>query len=302
MQTNRQWMITHDWMIRGDRQTEWIDKRGILLWLAEYAGGLGAGLYIVSLFFSNFWGMVAGWLIVVGLKGTLHLVFLGKPGRFWRLVMHPDTSWLSRGLIFVVGFIGFGFLQIILSLLLPEQTLAIMVLSIIAGILALCVATYTGFVLNYVKGVPFWNLPILPLLFITDSILGGFGLTVAVGLFSQSINLAAAEMGSRILLLINPLLIGIYLFLASRKETVGKKSVLFQIQGSISPIFWVCVVTSGIIIPALIAVYSIYAGESTSLILILGIICEMIGSIMLKYCVLKSAMYNPVIPQRIIQR
>ncbi len=92
----------------------------------------------------------------------------------------------------------------------PAQTTLILVFKIIAGIFALCVATYTGFVLNNVKGVPFWELPILPLLFVACGILGGFGLTVAIGLFSEAINMEAAEMGSRIMLLVNVLLIFIY--------------------------------------------------------------------------------------------
>jgi sulfite dehydrogenase (quinone) subunit SoeC len=290
----RQWMITHEWMVKPRLQREWIEKRGILLWLAFYTGGLGGGLYLVSLFFDNIIGMIVGWFIVAGLKGSFHLIYLGRPARFWRLVLRPQTSWLSRGLSFVFGFAGLGLIQILLSLIFPEQTAWIMVFKIAAGIFALCVATYTGFVLNSVKGVPFWELPILPLLFVACGILGGFGLTVGIGIFSASVNMAAAEMGSRIMLIINVLLIVLYLFLASRKEAVGKQSVLYQIRGNISPIFWTFVVVLGIVIPALIAVYSLFSGEATSVILIAGVICEIVGGVMLRYCVLKSGMYNPL--------
>jgi formate-dependent nitrite reductase membrane component NrfD len=295
LQTGRQWMVTHEWMVEGNRQSEWIDKRGILLWLAFYLGGLGGGTYIVSLFFNSLWGMAIGWLIAFALKGVFHLVFLGKPIRFWRLLMHPQTSWLSRGLFFVFGFGGFAFFQIVIQYLAPEQTTAIMILKIIAGIFALCEATYTGFVLNNVKGVPFWELPILPLLFVACGFLGGFGMIVAIAQFSSAINLAAAEMGSRILLLINVFLIAIYLVWAARKEITGKRSVLYQLTGGISPIFWSCVVLLGIIIPASIAVYSIFGGEAISAVLLAGTVCEIIGGMMLRFCVLKSGIYNPII-------
>jgi sulfite dehydrogenase (quinone) subunit SoeC len=298
MQTTRQWMTTHEWMVKGNKQTEWIDNRGILLWLAFYTGGLGGGLYLISLFFNNTWGMMIGWFIVTVIKGGLHLMFLGKPSRFWRLLMHPQTSWLSRGLFFVFGFAGLGLLQIMASFFVPDQTVIIMVLKVLAGLFALCVATYTGFVLNNAKGVPFWSLPILPLLFVACGILGGFGLTVGIGIFTDSVNMAAAEMGSRVMLIVNVLLIGLYLFLASRKATVGKQSVLYQIRGSISPIFWTFVVVLGIIVPALIAVYSLFSGEATSVVLILGVICEIAGGAMLRYCVLKSGMYNPLIMKK----
>lgn len=295
MQTSRQWMVTHEWMLKGNRQTEWIDNKGLLLWLAFYTGGLGGGLYLVSLFFNNLWGMLAGWIIVAVLKGSFHMLYLGKPTRFWRLLSHPQSSWLSRGLFFVAGFAGVGFIQILLSYFVPEQTALILALKVIAGTFALCVATYTGFVLNNVKGVPFWDLPILPLLFVACGILGGFGMTVAIGISATEINMAAAEMGSRIMLLINALLIVIYLAMAARDHRTGQQSVLFQLTGGISPIFWICVVLLGILIPASIAVYSLFGGEAVSLILILGTVCEITGGVMLRYCVLKSGIYNPLI-------
>jgi formate-dependent nitrite reductase membrane component NrfD len=105
----------------------------------------------------------------------------------------------------------------------------------------------------------------------------------------------AAEMGSRILLLINALLIIIYLAAASRDQRTGKQSVLFQLTGGISPIFWICVVLLGIVIPAAIAISSLFGGEAVSLVLILGTVCEITGGAMLRYCILKSGIYTPLI-------
>jgi formate-dependent nitrite reductase membrane component NrfD len=293
-QTSRQWMVTHEWMLKGNRQTEWIENRGILLWLAFYTGGLGGGMYLVSLLFNNFWGMLAGWFIVVGLKGTFHLLFLGKPTRFWRIFLHPQTSWLSRGFIFVMTFAGAGFLQLVLSYFFPGSAMET-VFKVIAGLLALGVATYTGFVLNNVKGVPFWNLPILPLLFVVGGILGGFGLTVAMALNIDSINMSLAEAGSRWLLIIDALLIGTYLLLAARKDETGKKSVLYQLKGGLSVIFWGGVVILGAIFPFITAFYTYFAGEVTPGLLIFAVICEVVGGMLLRYCLLKSAIYSPII-------
>lgn len=302
MQTTRQWMVTHEWMVKGNRQTEWIENRGLLLWLAFYTGGLGGGLFIVSLFFNSLPGMIAGWAIVTLLKGSFHFLYLGKPARFWRLVMHPQTSWLSRGLYFVLGFAGTGMAAILIQQFWPGQTVLLISFNALAGILALCVATYTGLVLNNVKGVPYWNSSLLPVLFVACSFLGGFGLIAAIGHFSGGLNMAAIETGSRILLMVNVLLITLYLAVAAGKKTMGKQSVLFQLKGGASPIFWTGVVLSGIAVPALIAIFSLFAGESTALILILGTACEIAGGASLRYCVLKSAMYNPVLAFDSLQR
>ena len=49
--TARQWMVTHEWMVKPMAQTEWIEGKGLLVWLAEVFSALGTGLYLVSLFF-----------------------------------------------------------------------------------------------------------------------------------------------------------------------------------------------------------------------------------------------------------
>ena len=106
-------------------------------------------------------------------------------------------------------------------------------------------------------------------------------------------------MGSRMLLIINVLLIAIYLLIASRKDPVGKQSVLYQIRGGISPRYsgpgsdYLGHYYSGLVI----AVIRYVVGRCGSAgLLITGTICEIHWRyVMLRYCVLKSAIYNPII-------
>ena len=44
--TARQWMVTHEWMIKPMAQAEWIEGKGLLVWLAEVFSALGTGLYL----------------------------------------------------------------------------------------------------------------------------------------------------------------------------------------------------------------------------------------------------------------
>ena len=287
-------MEIHQWMINYTRQTEWIDKRGIFLWIAFYAGGLGGGLYLVSLYFNSLWGMLISWLIIAVIKGGTHLVYLGKPLRFWRIVTRPQTSWLARGFIFVMLFVGLGAIQMILTHWMPGSTVEI-IFKVLAGIMAFSVAIYTGIILKNIKGVPFWNSALLPVLFIFCGILGGFGLAVIIALNGGDINLAVAETGSRWLLLANALLIGIYLWQASLKESTSKQSVLEQLRGHSAPIFWIGIVTLGIIVPLIIALTGLMAKDMSPVILITGVICEIIGGLALRYCVLKAGAYKPLV-------
>ena len=287
-------MEIHEWMINYTRQTEWIDRRGIFLWIAFYAGGLGGGLYLVSLFFNSLWGMFISWLIIAVIKGGAHLIYLGKPLRFWRIITRPSTSWLARGIIFVFTFIIFTAVQLAFSYWLPGGAAEI-AFKVLAGIAALAVMVYTGFVLNTVKSVPFWNSTLLPLLFVLCGVLGGFGLSVIIALNGGNIALSAAETGSRWLLIINALLIVIYLWTAANREATGKKSVMEQMRGSLAPVFWMGIVLLGIIIPLTIAFTSLITGEIPPAFLITGVICEVIGGLALRYCVLKAGAYKPLV-------
>ncbi len=292
-------MKLYEWMVKYTPQTEWIERRGILMWLAEVSGGLGGGLYLVSLYLNSLWGMFIGWLIILLLKGGFHIAYLGKPLRFWRM-MPPfsngwKTSWIARGLIFVVLFIGFGAIQIAASYWLPETTWEV-VFMVLAGIMAFGVIIYSGFVMNYVNGIPLWNTALLPVLFVVCGILDGFGLVLAIALGGGNVDIMVAEAGSRVLLIASALLIVIYLWSTSYMGPTGKYTVMELIRGNIAPVFWVGIALCGIIIPIVIAVSSYFAGEASSPLLIVGIICDMIGAFSLKYCILKAGIYSPLIP------
>jgi len=284
----------HEWMINYTRQTEWIDRRGIFLWIAFYAGGLGGGLYLVSLYFNSLWGMFISWLIIAVIKGGAHLLYLGKPLRFWRIIFRPNTSWLARGIIFVFTFIVFTAIQLAFSYWLPGSSGEI-VFKTLGGIAALAVMVYTGFVLNSVKSVPFWNSTLLPLLFVLCGILGGFGLSVIIALNGGNVPLSAAETGSRWLLVINALFIVVYLWTAANREATGKKSVMEQMRGNLAPVFWIGIVLLGIVIPLIIAFTSLITGGVSSALLITGVVCEVIGGLALRYCVLKAGAYKPLV-------
>lgn len=288
-------MKPYEWMVKYTPQTEWIERRGILMWLAEVFGGIGGGLYLVALYFDSLWGMFIGWLIVVLLKGGFHIAYLGKPLRFWRIVLKPQTSWIARGLIFVILFIGFGAIQMAFSYWLPGTAWEL-TFKVLAGITAFMVAIYTGFTMNYANGIPLWNSALLPVLFIICGILDGFGIIIAIGLTGGNVDIMAAEAGSRVLLVASALLIAIYLWSATYMGPTGKYSVMELVRGYVAPIMWGGVVLCGIVIPLAISVTGYFVGEVAGPLLIAAIICEMIGAFSLKYCLLKGGIYGPLIP------
>lgn len=295
----RQWMVPHEWMTKHTPQTEWIERRGVLVWIAEVFTSLGAGLYLVSLFFNSLWGMLIAWLIILILKIPLHIVYFGKPLRFWRTVPPFTnawrTSWFTRGITFTILFTGFAFVQLILSFLLPGTGWDI-AFRVLAGISAFLVGIYSGFIMSYCKSIPFWNSAILPLVFLFAGIADGFALIMAVGLGAGHVNIQAIETGSRTLLTINAVIIATYLWNATYVSETAKHSAAQLLRGSMALPFWLGVVAFGIIIPLGISGVSYVAGGASSTLLIAAILVHTLGAFALKYSLLKAGIHKPLVP------
>ena len=299
MHTKRQWMVTHEWMVKPMAQTEWIEGQGLLIWMAEVFSALGMGLYLVSLFLNNWWGMLAGWLIIIALKLPFHFFYLGKPWRFWRAIPpFTDawrTSWIARGMFFTTAFAAFAFVQLVTSYLLAhgmvDGSVATLVTvidwaaRIIAGLFSLLTGIYCGFMMSFCKSVPFWNTGLLPIVFVI----------MGIGLVAGGVDFHNIETASRWALVVNALLIGTYLINASYQSTTAEVSVKQLVVGKVAAAFWVGVVLLGIFVPLLISLISLFAGEASPPLLIVAIICHTVGAFALKYCVLKVGIYRPIL-------
>jgi formate-dependent nitrite reductase membrane component NrfD len=314
--TSRQWMVTHEWMVKPMQQTEWIEKKGLLVWLAEVFSALGTGLYLIAIFVDNWWGALIGYLIVIFLKLPLHLLYLGKPLRFWR-TMPPfsgawRTSWIARGVVFSVSFSMFGFAQLVTSYFLLIQSdilagqlhnivyVADIILKVIAGIFVILTGIYCGFMMSYCKSVPFWNTELLPIVIFNAGIADGLALLMATGLFTGGVDFHTLEYASRIVLAINAILLGVYLLSASYRSTTAELSVKELLVGRVALLFWLGIVLFGIAVPLVISFTTMFTGAATSPLLIAGIICHTAGAFALKYCILKVGIYKPILPKSIV--
>jgi formate-dependent nitrite reductase membrane component NrfD len=315
--TARQWMVTHEWMIKPMAQTEWIEGKGLLVWVAEVFSALGTGLYLVSLFFAlreefaltAFWAGVFGWIMIALFKLPLHLAYLGKPWRFWRSFPPFSnawrTSWFARGIVFTMIFLGFGALQLVMQGLIAYDVSSAVgivaanyVFMVLAGVFAVMTAVYCGFAMSYCKSVPFWNTGLLPIVFLFMGVADGLALVMAVGLVTGEDVIATAESATRIMLILNSLLIVSYLVNANYQSTTAELSVKELIRGKLAWVFWLGIVALGIVVPFVISIVSYFSGaESTTGLLVFAIICHTIGAFSLKYGVLKVGIYRPLLPK-----
>jgi formate-dependent nitrite reductase membrane component NrfD len=288
-------MKSYEWMVEYTPQTNWIEGHGIYIWLAEVFGTLGGGLYLVSLFLNSMGGMLIGWLMVVAIKGGLHMAHLGQPSRFWRLFLKPGSSWLARGLVFVALFALFGALQLASSYWLAGTGWEIL-FKMLAGILALLVAAYSGFVMNYVNGIPFWNSALLPLLFVIFGILGGSALLMLIGLFGRNADLIAAVGFTPLFLPVSASLTALYLWSATYICPAARRSVMELIRGRLALPLWVGVVFCGVVIPASVTVFMYSTGYVPISLLVVTAAGILIGVFSFNYCLLKAGLYRPLTP------
>jgi formate-dependent nitrite reductase membrane component NrfD len=305
----RQWMTTHEWMVKPMHQREWIERRGIMIWIAETFTSLGAGLYLVSLFVNSWWGLLFGWIIIMFIKLPIHLAYFGKPWRFYRTIPPWSnawkTSWFARGILFSIFFGMFGFVQLVFGQ--PDFVNLVganicnpiyYTFGVLAGLNALGVGIYGGFIMNYVKGIPFWNQGLLPIVIMLAGVADGFGLIMAVALAGGDASVVWAETGSRYLLLINVLLIVTYLISAGYTSETAKLSIKELLAGPSAFMFWGGLVVLGLAVPAAISVYGlIEGGEAVTPLLITAITAHTIGAFALKYCILKVGIYRPLLPK-----
>lgn len=285
----------YEFMIKYRQQKEWIDGRGNFIAFAFFLGGISGGLYLASAYFDSLLGMFIAWLLAL-LMGVSYMIHLSKPFRFWRMFMKPGTSWIARGFIFIMLFIGFTFIQLILSRFFPEATAAITALKILAGIFAFAQSIYTGFAVSYVNAIKLWNSAILPLLFVVCGFSGGLAILMGISLSGSEAQIVAIEDITRITLIGFAVILAVYLWNATYSSVTAKDSVLRLVRGSIATIFWIGVTLLGIVIPIAVSVSTYFVEEASTALLITAVICEILGGLALRYVILKAGMYSPLVP------
>jgi formate-dependent nitrite reductase membrane component NrfD len=279
-------------MVKYTPQREWIEGKGVLLWLAFFFIELGAGMFVIASLFNSIIGMFIGWLICGVLGGGCHVLYLGKPLNFYRAFLRPSTSWISRGMSFVMGFLILGFLHMILV----NWVSSFIVLLVIVDILAFLTVIYGGFAMNFVNGIPLWNTALLPILYVAAGFWGGAELASGVAA-TTGIEAEIAHYIASVLLLAIVLIIPSYLISVRYGSSAGQISAREIVTGKGWPLFWFVVVVIGILLPVCAALSTFIFGVHLILPLLwVAIICGLLGDLSMRFLLLKNGYYAPLTP------
>jgi phenylacetyl-CoA:acceptor oxidoreductase 26-kDa subunit len=140
-------------------------------------GGLGAGWYAIALLAAGLERSpavtVASWaapaLVLAGFAAVASEA--GRPLRGLRVLTRVRTSWMSRELALGGTFV----LLVVLDL-----ALRLWWCRAVALVAALLLAVAQGFILRRARGVPAWDVPLMPTVFLLSALLSGGGVWLAM--------------------------------------------------------------------------------------------------------------------------
>ena len=289
MATRELLIAPHRFAVGYYRQTFW----NWLIGTAFFLGGIGGGLFLVSLLTGHVAGMIAGFLIVVVGKNTAHLLFLGRPERFLAAARRPDRSWIARGIWAMGVFAVTGFVSILLqahSQWIHLSQPAASSIFALAAASALFIACYDGFLMRSSAGVAFWRTLLLPLLLFMYASLGGITLSLTIHEFRGELPPAGLESIEHGLLVANFILLAIYLYRMSRSLPAARATLHEWLRGTYSRAFLGLVLLVGLLATLLLSLWQSSQHIPVLVALIAG--CELIGDFSMMMLMLKSGLFS----------
>jgi formate-dependent nitrite reductase membrane component NrfD len=276
-------------------QREWVQGRGLLLIAGHFLSGVGAGGWV----FASAWGSQPGEVAsvaVLALSGLAHLLFLGRPARFWRMV-RVRTSWVGRGFLGLTVLLASALAYLALAVggapLDTPGARALWALSL-AG--AAVVMVYKGNVYAVCRAIPFWNSSLLPVLYIAYALRGGVALLLLLLPWN------GAGQDQRLLELLE-LWIGLsagvcilfYLTVMANASVGARRSVEDLLRGRVAAAFYGGVVCLGLAIPLAVGLWNALAPVSHGLLAAVGA-ASLAGDFYVKYAIAKAGRYQPHAP------
>lgn len=283
-------------------QREWGEGRGLFLVIGHFLVGVAAGAWLFGLIFDYTPGLIAGFILAGG-GGIAHLAFLGRPERVLNMVYRVRTAWISR------GFVGLTLFLVGAALYLPPLVLtgwpwaANSVPGYIGWGMAACgmvvLIVYMGFVYEASKGIPFWNSPLHPVLYMAYALRGGIAaLLVTMALFD-----APGAGATRLVTIWTAITaVVIVLFILEIQGALNggnpaaRQSARDMLAGRMAVYFYVGTLLIGLVVPVVLLSGHI-APLSVGVLAAIGLFSAL-GDFFMKYTTIRAGIYLPLRPRQ----
>jgi formate-dependent nitrite reductase membrane component NrfD len=277
--------------------------------------GIGGGMFILTHVgnlqtqLGLFLGLPVADLVsflAIAIGGLILIADLGRPLRFWRAVLNPRTSWISRGAIADFVFLGAGALLIAADLrigdarpfsFLPWNSRAEsgwgVAIEIVALLSAVVVTFYAGQVLAAPRSIPYWNSWAVPAQFVLSSAASA----AAILMLFQVINglaVGTALLWVTVISLALLLLVTAW-HLGTGREVPGKSNSLATLlRGDQRVLFLGGVLGAGSALPLIIAVIGLAAPSAREVAAVLCFALTVPAGFMLRLVTLRVGIFPPV--------
>jgi formate-dependent nitrite reductase membrane component NrfD len=273
-------------------QREWIEGRGLLVVIAQFSSGVAAGVWLLSLVLDYAAGLIISIVVMAVLAGGAHLAFLGRWQRFWRMILRPHSSWISRGFLGIILFLAGAVVYVLPGVKDTAFGSVMLVVSIVGTAIILL---HEGFVYLVSKAIPFWNISLLPILYIAYAFRGGAALLlVAAAAAGDVFDIDLLEAIKLWVVVSTGVLLLLYLALANNAGAAARRSLQELLAGRISPAFYAGTVFLGLVIPILLGAVGLTAGLWRGLLAFVGL-SSLAGDFFVQYCIVKAGIYLPIV-------
>lgn len=260
---------------------------------AFFFGELGAGIFVVSLFYGVLPGMIAGLVATGVLKPYFHLAHMGVPGRSWRAMMRPDRSWISRGMIAIALFVTFGLAHVLLGIFgegFSGDATASRTVAVVAVLAAFGVMLYHGFAMSHSTAISLWSTGLMPVAGVSYALLGGTALTRVLGGNAASTGLPSLHALSLVLLAVTGFVLFSLVYAALNGAPGARVSMNLLLKGPLAKAFVPLVIGVGLVLPALLLLFA-PAGYLVSLLVAVAVLA---GYYVFRTLIFKAGVYDPV--------
>jgi formate-dependent nitrite reductase membrane component NrfD len=275
-------------------QRVWAEGRAISLVLAHFLSGVGAGGWLMGLVLDQRLVLALS-LGAIVLGGLVHLGFLGHPERAWKMMLRPQSSWISRGLWSMIVFVPTGALYLAGLYGAWDRGSGFSIVMLVLSLMGMAgIFLYKGFVYTAARAVALWHSPLLPVSYIALGVRGGAGLALAALAITAP---GSASHAAQTWWLAATAAAAFFFMLEitmGRADATIARSLARLRQGSGAWVFYIGVVLIGLLVPAVLVIASYPVSIGTVGLLIAGI-TSLIGDAAYKYCMNSAGTYIPII-------
>jgi formate-dependent nitrite reductase membrane component NrfD len=279
-------------------QREWGEGKGVLMVAGHFLVGVAGGTWLMSSIYDVTAGLTVAFAL--GCLGAIaHLLFLGKPMRAFKMVRHLRTSWISRGFVGLSMFlVGSGMWLAIYFLGLGGSWLPLALFGkALAAIGTVIIIGYMGFCYTASKGIPFWQSPLHPALYIAYALRGGIAALLVISAVTGVLP------GDRLLQLWIGITTVVCLFFvlelhgaATGGNVAARRSVHDMLAGRLAHLFYGGTLTIGLLVPVLLL--TLPSAPSATTMALIGL-TSAASDFFMKLSTVRAGVYLPLrrIPQ-----